>query len=61
MPHYFPFDPNPRRPSRPHTVSTRQPPNEADLLELLYRVVPDERTLNRILVDNPAGLFGFGP
>lgn len=133
MPHYFPFNPNPRRPSRPpppgscdsqfhvfgppekypvrpgapyempsatfeaartmhralgfersvivqattygaehrvaldalaalpHPVSTRQPPNEADLLELLYRVVPDERTLNRILVDNPAELFGFGP
>ncbi len=45
----------------PHPVSTRQPPNEADLLELLYRIAPDEGILTKILVDNPARLFGFGP
>ena len=43
----------------PHPVSKKQPPNEADLLELLYRIAPDEASLKRILVDNPAKLFGF--
>lgn len=43
----------------PHPVSVKQPPNEGDLLELLYRYAPDEATLNKILVDNPASLFGF--
>jgi 2-pyrone-4,6-dicarboxylate lactonase len=36
-----------------------QPPNDADLLELLYSYVADEAELNRILVTNPANLFGF--
>jgi predicted TIM-barrel fold metal-dependent hydrolase len=43
----------------PHPVSKQQPPNEADLLELLYRIAPDAATLKKILVDNPANLFGF--
>jgi predicted TIM-barrel fold metal-dependent hydrolase len=43
----------------PHPVSTRQPPNEADLLEFLYRCAPDAGERQRILVDNPARLFGF--
>jgi 2-pyrone-4,6-dicarboxylate lactonase len=43
----------------PHPVSTKQPPNEGDLIELLYRYAPDEATLKKILVDNPAKLFGF--
>jgi hypothetical protein len=34
-----------------------QPPNDADLLELLYRYASDRQ---KILVDNPAKLFGFG-
>jgi hypothetical protein len=42
-------------------VSTKQPPNEADLLELLYRMVPDDALLQKVLVDNPAQLFGFDP
>lgn len=45
----------------PHPVSMRQPPNEADLLDLLYRYAPDEAALKKILVDNPARLFGFAP
>jgi 2-pyrone-4,6-dicarboxylate lactonase len=45
----------------PHPVSTRQPPNEADLLEFLYRCAPDAGERRAILVDNPAKLFGFGP
>ncbi|MSQ55061.1 MAG: 2-pyrone-4,6-dicarboxylate hydrolase [Betaproteobacteria bacterium] len=43
----------------PHPVSAKQPPNEADLLELLYRIAPDAATRRKILVDNPAILFGF--
>jgi 2-pyrone-4,6-dicarboxylate lactonase len=43
----------------PHPVSVVQPPNDADLLELMYRCAPDEATLCNILVSNPAKLFGF--
>lgn len=43
----------------PHPVSTKQPPNEGDLMELLYRIAPEPDLLKRILVDNPAALFGF--
>jgi len=43
----------------PHPVSKKQPPNEADLLELLYRMAPDEGALHKILVGNPSQLFGF--
>jgi 2-pyrone-4,6-dicarboxylate lactonase len=43
----------------PHPVSTKQPPNEGDLMELLYRIAPEPEVLKKILVDNPAALFGF--
>ena len=43
----------------PHPVSVKQPPNEGALLELLYRFAPDAATLHKVLVDNPAQLFGF--
>jgi len=43
----------------PHPVSLVQPPNDAELLDLLYRYAPDEATLQKILVTNPAELFGF--
>jgi 2-pyrone-4,6-dicarboxylate lactonase len=43
----------------PHPVSVKQPPNDTDLLETLYRAVPDEATQQLILVDNPAKLFQF--
>jgi len=43
----------------PHPVSVKQPPNEGDLLELLYRFAPDPAIRKKILVDNPATLFGF--
>ena len=43
----------------PHPVSTKQPPNEGDLMELLYRIAPEADLLQKILVDNPAALFGF--
>jgi predicted TIM-barrel fold metal-dependent hydrolase len=43
----------------PHPVSLVQPPNDAELLELLYRYAPDVEERRRILVSNPAELFGF--
>lgn len=45
----------------PHPLSTKQPPNEGALMELLYRFAPEPATLQRILVTNPAHLFGFEP
>jgi 2-pyrone-4,6-dicarboxylate lactonase len=43
----------------PHPVSVRQPPNEGALMDLLFRLVPDDELRRRVLVDNPAQLFGF--
>jgi D-galactarolactone isomerase len=34
-------------------------PNDADLLDLLLDWAPEEATRQRILVDNPARLYGF--
>lgn len=45
----------------PHPVSVKQPPNEGALLDLLFRMVPDPSLRQRVLVDNPARLFGFEP
>jgi predicted TIM-barrel fold metal-dependent hydrolase len=36
-------------------------PNVGDLLDLFAVIAPDESTRKRILVDNPARLFGFSP
>jgi predicted TIM-barrel fold metal-dependent hydrolase len=42
----------------PHVVMNDvSMPNDADLLDLMLDWVPDERTRNRILVDNPAKLY----
>lgn len=43
----------------PHPVSAVAPPNDAELLELLYRYAADDEDLHRILVSNPAEFFGF--
>ncbi len=43
----------------PHPVSVKQPPNEGALMDLLFRLVPDEARRHKVLVDNPAALFGF--
>jgi len=43
----------------PHPVSVKQPPNEGALMDLLFRLVPDPGMRQRVLVDNPAELFGF--
>jgi predicted TIM-barrel fold metal-dependent hydrolase len=45
----------------PHgnTFTPGRTPNEGDLLDLLAAIAPDEKTRHRILVENPARLFGF--
>jgi len=43
----------------PHPVSSKQPPNDADLFEFVWRMLPDEAERHRVLVENPARLFGF--
>jgi predicted TIM-barrel fold metal-dependent hydrolase len=43
----------------PHVRFRRNMPNDADLLEMLYRYAPDAAARRKILVDNPARLHGF--
>jgi D-galactarolactone isomerase len=43
----------------PHPGFRHQPPDEAALLDLLLEWAPDEATRHRILVTNPAELYGF--
>jgi 2-pyrone-4,6-dicarboxylate lactonase len=45
----------------PHVGLPTMPFNTGDLLDQLPVWVPDEHVRNRILVDNPARLFGFPP
>jgi predicted TIM-barrel fold metal-dependent hydrolase len=44
----------------PHTLMWDQPmPDDGDLVDLLHDWIPDAPTLERILVTNPAALYGF--
>ncbi len=43
----------------PHPVWNGYMPNDGDLLDLMCEWVPDAATLKRILVTNPAQLYGF--
>ena len=43
----------------PHPNLKAVMPNDGDLLDLLARYAPDEALRKRILVDNPARLYGF--
>ena len=45
----------------PHPNFWKPMPNDADLLDLLLQWAPDPALRQRILVDNPAELFGFPP
>jgi predicted TIM-barrel fold metal-dependent hydrolase len=47
----------------PHgnTFTPGRTPNEGDLLDLFAAIAPDPAVRQRILVDNPARLFGFPP
>lgn len=43
----------------PHPACPVPMPNDGDLLDMLALYAPDEAIRNRILVDNPAELYGF--
>jgi predicted TIM-barrel fold metal-dependent hydrolase len=44
----------------PHPTERDTKPDDGNLFHLLARWAPDERVRRRILVDNPASLYGFG-
>ncbi|MEG1769002.1 MAG: amidohydrolase family protein [Comamonas sp.] len=44
----------------PHTTETERKPDDAELFDLLARWSGDEKVRQRVLVDNPAALYGFG-
>jgi 2-pyrone-4,6-dicarboxylate lactonase len=44
----------------PHPNFSGVMPNDADLVELLEAWIPDAATRQRVLVDNPQRLYGFG-
>jgi predicted TIM-barrel fold metal-dependent hydrolase len=43
----------------PHVMVAKPMPNDADLCDLLVQWIPNPATRRRILVDNPAELYGF--
>ena len=43
----------------PHPLSLKPPPNEGALLDFVFRCTADDAERRKILVDNPAALFGF--
>ncbi|WP_390887762.1 amidohydrolase family protein [Comamonas antarctica] len=45
----------------PHTTETPGTVNDADLVDLLQAYCDSNATMDRILVDNPARLYGFPP
>lgn len=45
----------------PHPNMHRHMPDDGELLDLLAGWIPDETRRRRILVDNPARLYGFDP
>jgi predicted TIM-barrel fold metal-dependent hydrolase len=43
----------------PHVNLRGAPPDDAELVDLIAHIVPDEAGRRRLLVDNPVELFGF--
>jgi predicted TIM-barrel fold metal-dependent hydrolase len=43
----------------PHAMKKKRMANDGELADLLERWIPDARTQARVLVDNPAELYGF--
>ena len=43
----------------PHTTETPGTVNDADLVDLLQAWTASDAAMDRILVDNPARLYGF--
>jgi predicted TIM-barrel fold metal-dependent hydrolase len=55
-----------RRPDRiiwgsnwPHPIYTGPMPNDGDLVDLIPMWIPDPDVRHRMLVENPASLYGF--
>ena len=44
----------------PHPNIDKYMPNDGKLVDAIAEIAPDEATRHRMLVDNPAELFGFG-
>jgi len=44
----------------PHPNIAKQMPNDGDLVDLVPLIAPDETHRRKLLVDNPARLYGFG-
>lgn len=45
----------------PHTVCRLRMPNDGDLLDLICAWLHDEALIAKVLVENPAALYGFAP
>ncbi|HTH97370.1 MAG TPA: amidohydrolase family protein [Stellaceae bacterium] len=45
----------------PHPICPVAMPNDGDLVDLIPLWLPDEDLRSRVLVDNPASLYGFDP
>lgn len=43
----------------PHTTITKKMPNDGDLCDLLEQWIPDPAVRMKVLVDNPAKVYGF--
>jgi D-galactarolactone isomerase len=43
----------------PHTSAQTNPPDNANMLDMLFHWAQDEAVAHRILVDNPAAFYGF--
>ena len=43
----------------PHVMKKKPMANDGDMADLLERWIPDAKTRGRVLVDNPAELYGF--
>ncbi|MFH1705038.1 MAG: amidohydrolase family protein, partial [Patescibacteria group bacterium] len=43
----------------PHTTITTKMPNDGDLCNLIGEWIPDPAVRKKVLVDNPARLYGF--
>jgi len=43
----------------PHPMSKTPPPNDGDLMDFMFSFTRSDEERRRILVDNPAALFGF--
>ena len=43
----------------PHPNHDKQMPNDGQLVDAIFEIAPDEKIRRRMLVDNPAEVFGF--